>query len=43
MTLRFELPRGAYATILVKRVTDINLEVEDAEEQPASQAASPVD
>lgn len=43
MILRFELPRGAYATILVKRVTDINLEVQDAEEQPPSQAASPVD
>ncbi len=43
MTLRFELPRGAYATILVKRVTDINLDAEDAESEPASQSASPVD
>jgi tRNA pseudouridine13 synthase len=43
MTLRFELPRGAYATILVKRVTDINLDAELSESEPTTPAASPVD
>lgn len=43
MTLRFELPRGAYATILVKRVTGANLENEEQESAPASQSASAVD
>ena len=43
MTLRFELPRGAYATILVKRVTDIHVEGEDSESEPASQVAASVD
>lgn len=43
MTLRFELPRGAYATILVKRVTGANLENEEQESAPASQTATAVD
>lgn len=43
MTLRFELPRGAYATILVKRVTDVNLETEPVADDPIAQSASPLD
>jgi len=43
MTLRFELPRGAYATILVKRVTDMNLNAADRESEPASPEPPPVD
>jgi tRNA pseudouridine13 synthase len=43
VTLRFELPRGAYATILVKRVTDVNLAAEPADEEPVAQSASPLD
>jgi tRNA pseudouridine13 synthase len=43
VTLRFELPRGAYATILVKRVTDVNLETEPVADDPIAQPAAPLD